>query len=496
MKRPFQHVRTRAVAGAALHWIAVGTLLAVAVPAAADTDAQYLRNKISFRYADQPNTTAQAPVVLDNIGIWQGTETGTFWTKTNIPGLQRVVRALIKEPSKGGDASLQFVASKIIKVLDKPVIVMLLNDVDASLTASAFNQWDACDDGNGHAWPCAFNMATRDDQRENCAKVLSKPVPARRDAWAGQLTLGQAFFTGPQASEALGTFIHELVHTQDRSDGRAHMFWLSSRPFNYGSDGTHFRTEAVPNLAASYQEGIANTLRLVVDNNVRTHMFQWFANDDVVMVEKAPPRGTGVGSLPCYTAVTAPSEDIWLYDQLKAAGATEIAQTPPDPGYAYYHIRSMPPRFIVHSEYIIALTFSEYARHMGLAKFLAALKANDATIFRVSTSPVAQLYNTLCFAGLDGRPLSSVTGVNEAGPKPYLLPLAYADYFTGYRSRSKADFASIFEGMLRPEWVDLYWDGYKDEVRAAVPIDATHKPKFENLTDISIALGVNTSSPE
>jgi len=482
---------------ATLLWaVALMPLLALATPAAADTDAQYLRNKISFRYVDQPNDTSRAPQVLDNIGIWQGTEAGAFWAKRNIPGLQRIVRALLKEPAKGGDGNLQFVAGQIIRVLDKPVIIMLINDVDAPLTAAAFDQWDACDDGSGRAWPCASNMATSDDIRQNCARALSKPDPGRHDAWAGQMALGQSVFSGGMAPEALGTFIHELVHTQDRSDRRTHMFWLSGRAFHYGSDGTHYRTEAVPNLASTYQEGIANTLRLVVDSTVRAKMFQWFANDDVVMVEKAPPRNTGLGQLPCSTPVTAPSEDIWLYDQLKAAGAREIAQTPPDPGYAYYHIRSMPPRFIVHSEYIIALTFSEYARHMGLSKFMAALRTNDATIFRVSTSPIAQLYNTLCTAGLEGRPLSSVTGVNETGPKPYLIPLAYADYFTGYRSQSKADFASIFENMLRPEWVDLYWDGYKDEVRAAVPIDATHTPKFENLTDIAIALGVNRSEPE
>jgi len=153
-------------------------------------------------------------------------------------------------------------------------------------------------------------------------------------------------------------------------------------------------------------------------------------------------------------------------------------------------------RFIVHNENIIALTFSEYARHLGLPKFLAALKTNDATLFRVSTSPIAQLYNTLCRAGLDGRPLSSVMGVNEAGPKPYLIPLAYADYFTAYRSQTKADYKAIFEDMLPQEWVDLYWDGYKDLVRRAVPIDATHAPTFGNLTDISIALGVNASQAE
>ena len=166
----------------------------------------------------------------------------------------------------------------------------------------------------------------------------------------------------------------------------------------------------------------------------------------------------------------------------------------PFPGYAYFRIRDLPPRFIAHNEMIIALVFSEYARHLGLSKFMNALKANDRTLFRVSTSPIAQLYSTLCRAGLDGRPLSAVTGVTEARPKPYLIPLAYADYFTAYRSQSKDDYKAIFENMLPQEWIDLYWDGYKDTARAAAPINSSRALEFGDLTSIAIALGVNQST--
>ena len=477
-------------------------LLVLAAPAGSQPtdDRTYLRNKISFRYVAQPNQTAALPLVLDNIGIWGGTETGAFWSNPNIPGLKAVVRSLLQQPGHGGDGNLQYVASQIIKVLNKPVIIMLLDDTGPAMTGAAYDQWDACTDKHGHAWPCAFNFATHDDALANCARDAHSAVPARHDAWAGQMALGQAVFNG-DPDWATSTFIHELVHTQDRSDGRAHMFWMSSTSYHYGADGTHFGVEAVPNLAATYQEGIANTLRLVVHSRQRQRMFDWFANNDVVYVEKAlHPEGTGVGdTLPCWTSVTTPSDDVWLYNQLQRAGVREVTPSgspPAGTGYAYYRIRDLPARFIVHDEYILSLTFSEYARHMGLPRFLAALQANDATLFRVSTSPVAQLYNTLCFAGLNGRPLSSVTGVNEAGPKPYLIPLAYADYFTSYNARTKSDYAAIFEGMLRSEWVDLYWDGYKDEVRAAVPISASRRPDFGDLTTIAITLGVNRSEPD
>lgn len=480
--------------------LAAGLLLGGWTAGASADDRDYLQGKLAFRYVHQPNTTSSTPEVLDNAAVAAGTETGTFWSNTQVPGLHGIVRALLKPAGRGGDGHLQFVAAQIIKILDKPVIIMLLNDVGTPLTTAAFNQWDACDNGSGRAWPCASNMDTSDDARENCARRLGRPVPARRTAWAGQMALGQTVFVS-DPGWATSTFIHELVHTQDRSDRRAHMFWVSSRAYHYGADGTHFGVEAVPNLAATYQEGIANTLRLVVNERRRTEMFNWFSNNDVVYVEKAlVPPGTGAGStVPCYTVVTAPSPDVWLYDQLRAAGARELTVTgggPAGAGYAYYRIRDLPARFIVHNEYILSLTFSEYARHLGLSRFMRALKANDATLFRVSTSPVAQLYSTLCSIGLEGRPLSSVVGVNEAGPKPYLIPLAYADYFTGFRATSKAEYAAIFENLLRQEWVDLYWDGYKDEVRAATPISGSRAPRFDDLTTIAITLGVNQSTAE
>ena len=83
------------------------------------------------------------------------------------------------------------------------------------------------------------------------------------------MTLGQAAFNGGTAGSATGTFIHELVRTQDRSDRREHMFTISRSSHSYGADGTHYDVEAVPNLAATYQEGIANAVMMTVDGAAR-----------------------------------------------------------------------------------------------------------------------------------------------------------------------------------------------------------------------------------
>lgn len=462
--------------------------------AAGETERTYLRTKLLFYYVDTPNTVGQLPQILDNAAIANGTETGTFWTSTKVPGLQRLVRGLLQAPGKGGNDYLQLLTSWIVKVLDKPVMLTLVNDVDAPLSSAAMERWDACDDGSGHAWPCASNMANMDDWRAQCAKKEGKSAPERRDYWAGQMTLGQTVFSTGTGGDPMATFIHELVHTQDRSDRQDVRFWLSSKWYNYGSDGKHYTIEAVPNLRATYQEGIANTMALFIDSDMRKKMFDWFAGNGVVIVEKAIPTQTiYLNTHPCANSVWEfPSQDIWLYNQLKASGAKEITANP-IAGYGQFQIRSIPPKFIVHNEYIISMTFSEYAWHLGLGKFLKALKTNDTMLFRTPNSPIAKLYETLCTMGLEGRPLSAVQNVNEAGPKPYLIPLAYADFFTSYQSKTKAEYASIFENKLPQAWVDMYWDGYKDAVRSTAVIDAAHPPRFDELTDIAMALGVNQS---
>jgi len=137
-----------------------------------------------------------------------------------------------------------------------------------------------------------------------------------------------------------------------------------------------------------------------------------------------------------------------------------------------------------------------------LQSFLSALKTNDATLFRTCASSIAVLYDRLGRAGLNGgRPLTllrpgAAPGQRDDEPKPWLIPLAYADYFTAFKAKTKADYASIFENMLPHDWVDVYWDQYSARVRLAAPIGPTMPPRPEHLTDIAVALGVTTSAPD
>src|SRR5262249_36110912 len=157
-------------------------------------------------------------------------------------------------------------------------------------------------------------------------------------------------------------------------------------------------------------------------------------------IPESRARAQGAGQ--CDLAI-ALSPDIWMYSQLKRAGVHEIPGTVYGSGYGYFRLRDLTPRFIIHNEFILAMIFADYAHHLGVNRFVNAIKSSNQRLYRVSGSGIATLFDTLCQAGLGGRRLEAVENVNEAGPKPYLIPLAYADYFTGYRATTKADFAAI-----------------------------------------------------
>ncbi len=463
----------------------------------AQADRTTLRDKLRFYYIANPSTTTS--VLLDNAQIFSGTEAGPFWTNSNMGRAQALVRALLRESANGGDGQLQFLAARIIRVINKPVRVYFYDDT-GGLNSTARTNWGMCLDNpsaaSPKAWPCANNQSTADDWDADIARCMGNAVPARLDgSWAGYMHLGAHHLNANQLSWTKGTFIHELVHTQDFSDSRLHLFWVNGANYRYGLDGTHFTVEAVPNLAMTYKEGIANTITLLYEGNVAQQRFNWFSTNGDLWVELNPnPVNTGPGSIHRCITATSPSPDAWLYNQIIASGVRERTRNTAGT-YAAFRIRDLRPKFIIHNEFILALIFSEYTRHISLNKFMQALEMSNNQLYRVSASGIATLFNNMCTVGLPpGQTLASVSNQSIAGPNKHLLPLAYADYFTGYRATTKDQFKEIFENMLPQGWVDLYWDGERAHVRSTVPITAT--PQWGDLTNIAIALGINQSTPD
>jgi len=166
--------------------------------------------------------------------------------------------------------------------------------------------------------------------------------------------------------------------------------------------------------------------------------------------------------------------------------------------YDAYRIHNLPPRFVVHNEYILALIISVYTEYVDPDRFFSGLQATNNALYQASGSGLAVLFEVLCQAGLpDGTTLEEVSRASYPGQQGHVLPLAYADYFTGFRTSSKAEFATLFENLLPQGWVDLYWDIQRDTARAAVTApSAAHPASREDLTTLAMALELNQSRPD
>lgn len=448
---------------------------------ATEDDRNILRDRLAFWYvADGTTTPRPAAEVLDNTAVAQGNESGDFWSNSGIPGLHGLVRSLLRAPDNGGDQQLQHFVRQTIDITpgNGRVRIVMFDDVAQPMTPAATVRlnWGGCPQPNGYMWPCATHYDPS-------------------NAHTGAMWLGAHYFATTNQAK-LGTFLHELVHTQDRTDGRPHLFTVGNTNYRYGADGRHYGVELVPNRAMTYKEGIANAIRLMYDGAAARRYIDLVANDDFLWVEKAaPPAGSGI------------HPDAWLHAQLTAAGVS------PDPvpealrnrlrddlvnNYDAYRIHNLPPRFVVHNEYILALIISTYTEYVDPARFFNGLRSTNSALFEASGSGLAVLFETLCNAGLPaGTTLADVSRTSYAEQQSHMLPLAYADYFTGFRTGSKTEFASLFENLLPQGWINLYWDIHRPTARAAVTApSAAHAASREDLTSLAMALGLSQSRPD
>ncbi len=451
------------------------TILVLFQSVTAQSSRDYLKTKLRIYYVPHPNTSPVEQILLDNQSIFSGTELplGALGTGST---MGRMVKAILAPAGSGGDANFQMYAAEVIKIINKPVEIFLLNDLGTPLNDYAQTNYGFCPDGDNYAWPCASNISNDGSTPQ---------------ATAGYMLLGEQNLRLLGLSNSKATFLHELVHTQDQADSRGHIWEVNDQDFRYGADGDHFYTEATPNIAMSYTEGIANTIAFLYSASSKNDAIRWFAENQILFVETTRPDESLRIRL---------SPDAWLYDLMRLT-------TPPGPGiivndpnireilrtnYRGYKIRDIPPRFIMHNEQIIALICTEYAQRTGFSTYMNALKRSNNQLFRVSAGGLAILFTNLCEAGVPaGQSVQSVTTSSTPGPKTYLLPLALADYYTGYRAQNAAEFKAMFENLLSDQWVNAYWTLAKDLIRTAAPIGSDQTLNVQaQVTAIVAALGI------
>ncbi|SHJ39074.1 hypothetical protein [Aquimarina spongiae] len=476
------------------------------VNAYTQSDVETIRRLLRFTYFSDPTVDRRSPINQNEVP--SEIENGRFWEDSGIEDLQNFVRAVYKDPSNGGDADLQHSIASVLKLTNRRIIIYLWND-DRSLTRDQYahekkpcvKDYDRSDNGvNNRVWPCASHYSREEDSN-----------------WGGYVHMGQYYATyqGTQLhpdrtpkdglQELKATFIHEFMHTQDAVDALNERFEVNDHQYRYGSDGTHFFTEAVPNRRMAYVEAVANTMSLMFHSKSLQRYLNWYANNGNIMVETQMPSQFSQA----FRERMGYSDDVWLYNQIRDAhGAGE--QHPNLSNYETYPIRSLRPEFIVHNEMILAMSLGITSLHVrDIDPFMYAVKkVNRNIVSNQERDPFAMIVNKFAL-GLTTRG-DSLTEIkdqlesNGVQDQPYyvVLPLAYFDFFTGFNLNSKAEFKEIFNDQITPALLDMYWNHFKDRVRTVsiepVPNSSggsrsSYSRIWDNLTDVAIQCGVNQS---
>ncbi|MEO0330106.1 MAG: hypothetical protein AAF223_00245 [Bacteroidota bacterium] len=429
---------------------------------------QYIADHLLITYVNEPNEGRKASYTLDSQEIYDDefeTESGDFWYSPEAEEARELVLGLLSTPENGGDRKLQRYVYGILKIRNKTIWVRIYNDGIAPISEISKKAYKMCLDDDQLAWPCASRNG--DD-----ASV------------GGIVHLGTTHLNIEGIRWTKSTFLHELMHTQDRSKNGGHRFYstITNKGYKYGNDGSHYTNEAVPSLYSSYKEGIANTLEMMYDYSIFEEQFEWFATNGDLLVEKNKD-----------SKATDLHKDVWLYDRIKAeVGAGKAVANMP--AYRSYAIRDLPSRYIIHNEMIMAMMLSQYVTYVGQRRLVTGLKKVNKSAEKNPRQAIAILIEKMCELGLpEDYTLEDIYMMGHEYPKVYLLPLAYADYFTGYHSDSKEEFAAIFGSKVQEEWIDMYWDVERDVVLYELP---EGEPSRSDLTDIAIALQITSSEDE
>jgi hypothetical protein len=440
-------------------FMSVISLKSFADPAA---DRAYIISKLKFYYVANPNTdTTRTLLTMASSG---SDARNVFGGNTGMAPMVTFLKALLNDRTNGGDESFQFAFKEILKIRDKVLAVFMYNDA-VPFNTFAKNTFIDCVDAAGYQWPCATN---------------SKTGP-----YFGKIHIGRHFFGAQNANNAKFVLLHELTHTQDMSDFAQHPFYVNGRWYHYGSDGTHYYEEAVPSMGFAFMEGIANAFAYQFGGgqSYGPALATWFSPTREIMVEMATP-----------TPTAGASSDIWLYTQLTAAGVTPIST---NGGYARYRLSQLPARFLVHNEMVIANILLAYMYNISftrVARALATYNIGPTSVFS-GKGNLQTMMTVLCQAGLpESMRAQSFPTSNFPERKEYLLPLAYADYFTSFSTTSLADFNKLFDNGLNGDLIAFYWT-HRTAVKNAATA-ATVRNFTQASTEIAIALGVNSSIME
>ena len=339
---------------------------------------------------------------------------------------QDLMKNLVRDPAEEGDTLLQQITDQILQMEGGKVVVLLVDDntrLKDELKDKLFENYGAgCRDTEDRIWPCTW-MDDRNDK-----KIVYIPMGGRNMHIYGY-------------DWAYAYFVHGLMHSRYHPDMGAHVFYPFNEDFNYPRDSDELMLNAYPNIKHAYWESVANMAAYLYDPQLLAYTFDWFAQNGALEVEVE--RSNHAQQI---------DSSAWLYNHLKVEspgnGAVDAF------GRTRYHIRELPPRFIIQNEAIMGMLLTQWSRQFGMDKLFNIIDRNTLEAIKVQGYYTGTLLDFLC---------ENTSETSEG--LSHLLPLAYADYLTNFGTVNSKEFSDLFEGELSNYWIDQYFSYARSTIK-------------------------------
>ncbi len=405
-----------------------------------------LVSDLVFYYVEKPhldknNRTASYPLNSQNIAA-NSNLNNSFWTNTNNSGMQEFLKTLLQPAANDRDAmALQYYAANILRINPKKrVIIFIFNDHNnQTLTTNRIdNSW-------GHSGTKVGPSGAFDPYgTQRCPKCT------------GDISLGIADFHPKTPQARGGTFLHELVHTQDNVSGSPN--YLGD--FSGSMDKNHYEHELLANYHLAYSEGIGYGFSYLYDRE--NDLFDWLESNKEMIYEVIPAGDcTRMPSNACLDQYLS-TQQIMPFDTVRKT-QNDHPSLPRRYLEKHYHIRDLPPEVLMHNETVLAFIFYTYAKFIGMKRLVRSVRgASERTL------------NSVGFPYVFERMVYYANGYSNQNKPPgertygQFLPVALMDFFTGFQLTDKQALNKCLGQMNLSRFevnIDDYWDaGHRQKI--------------------------------
>ena len=426
----------------------------------ADQRSQYILSKLTFYYVQNPNSDSTAVRVTMVNNSKDPRDVMKLFNNGYMDKASKLLVAMLNDRQHGGDDFFQQRLSDLLKVRDVPIAIFLYND-KLPFEQFGLTHFISNVDRNGFLIPCATKDTTR--------------------GYKGYVHMGQHFLDMTEMLDLKYEFVRDIVTIQNLTEIKEDAFLVNDKYYTFGEDDEHDYNEIIPSADYAFTEGLADAFGFysTIVTGSKPDLIGWFSPEREVKIETA---------VPAERPIPGKSPDIWMYKQLNDSNIQPIRKVG---NFAFYKLNQLPYHMLFHSELLIAtiLYFSAFDIPLQQTASFTYYNNHLRTTYR-DLRPFEAFVNALARQSLpDAMQEAQLASCQDYPKKQYhLLALAYIDYFTFYKAKTKAEFSSQLRMKLEKQLVDCYWE-IRDKAKAtATSID--NVDPFYGTMNINLLLGI------